>query len=72
MKIKKKRDPVLLKLAQKQIPDFLLHGPLTWEELSKRVHLNDDDLGLVLCNLLSERKVRAETNGETRIYKLGT
>jgi hypothetical protein len=72
MRLKKKRDPDLLKLAQKQILAFLLRGPLTWEEISDKAGLNDDDLGLVLCVLMYEKKVRTEARGETRIYKLCT
>lgn len=44
-------------------------GVRTWDALVKQSRLSEDRLGLVLADLLNDRRIRAHTTGEARIYE---
>jgi len=68
------------------IEQLLLCGPLSWKELQKRAQLRriddhprreiaerlspDDEFGLVVLDLLEERKIDTWETGETRYFRV--
>ncbi len=67
------------------IEQLLLCGPLSWKELQKRAQLRrsddhprrgaerlspDDEFGLVVLDLLEERKIDTWEAGETRYFRV--
>ncbi len=50
------------------IVNALESGPLTWDELRKRIKVNDEHLGLRLGELLDLRKIWTERKGDVRLY----
>ena len=55
---------------QRRVTDALKAGAAAWAEIRRASGLRDDRLGLVLVDLIEERRVRTESRGEVRTYRL--
>ena len=47
-------------------------GARTWDEIKAATKISDDHLGLVLGELLTQKRVRTEVRGNVRVYRLVT
>jgi hypothetical protein len=47
-------------------------GAHTWGEIKAAPKISDDDLGLVLGELLTHKRVRTEMRGNVRVYRFAT
>ena len=50
--------------------DAIWQGYNTWEEILAKTKLNDNQLGLIFSELLTQKKVKAEYNHGERRYQL--
>jgi predicted transcriptional regulator len=58
------------KTAEQSILEILGDGPLTWDEIQKKLHIDDHEIGFAIGELLAQKKLRTELRGETRKYHL--
>ena len=56
--------------AQRQVLEALRGGAYTWDEIQSMTEFNNDYLGLVIGELLGQRKVRTGHKNEVRFYWL--
>ena len=58
--------------AQLRVLKAIQDGARTWDEIKAATKIGDDQLGLVLGELLTHKRVRTEMRGNVRVYSLVT